>query len=226
MHTFKLTPVFMTKPKEGQLIIPIHSTVVVLAPPSSGKRRFCQGISEATHSKILHVETGKLIRQLDDEEHNQTMSVGGLVDDQTAFSLTKEHIDENFDRHKHHFLFIDGFPRNEKQMEMVVGLAVGRIYLVQLKVHDAIVRSRFLNSLEDKDPHRVGRPDNTVPAFEKRLRDFRKVEPQILSVASRMGIPVFKRDISNTNHGAAEFHRIHIAGKRNLRPEGAHSRHH
>lgn len=216
----------MAKNKEEN-IIPTHSTIALLAPPSAGKRRFCRGISEYT--KILHVETGELLRVNQDQDIliKDSLAKGELVDDETVFDLTKKYIQTNFDHHKHHFLFLDGIPRTTDQVEHLFDLAIGKVYILQLRVHDNIVRRRFLNALEN-DSERQSRPDSSLEVFEKRLRDFRKVESRILYEVSKMGITVFKREINNTDFAAQEFHRIHIAGRshRNLRPEGAHPHHH
>lgn len=213
----------MAKLKDQPLIIPIHSTIAVLAPPSCGKGRFCRELGKLT--KVLHVETGQLLRQTDNPDITAVMADGGNVDSSTVVKLIKGHVGASFDRHSHHFMLLDSLPRELDQCDMLMDVAIGHIQILQLKVDDATVRRRFLASLES-DPDRKGRPDNTVHAFDRRLREFRQKEPRILEKLRRMGFPIFKREISNTDHAVTEFHRIHIAGRRNLRPEGAHLRHH
>jgi adenylate kinase family enzyme len=156
---------------------------------------------------------------MNNADFNGVMAGGGLIENNTTLDILKNHVSQKFDDSAHQMLWLDGFPRDEKQVAMLFDLAIGKVFLIHLKIHNTDVIRRFSRSLE-KDEERSTRPDNSMTTFMRRLEEYRSKETKILNHAHALKIPVIKREISNTENAAETFYFKHI------HPENPHKRTH
>ncbi len=203
--------------KKTVVRIPSRSTGAILAPPCCGKGTFCRKLNSFVPG--LHISTGELFRSMNNPDFNGVMAGGGLIENDTTLHILKNHVSKSFDDDVHQMLWLDGFPRDEKQVGMLHEVAIGKVFLIHLKIHNSDVVRRFRQSLE-KDEERSTRPDNSIHTFMRRLDEYRRKETKILKHAHALKIPVIKREISNTENAAETFYFKH------MHPENPHQRTH
>ncbi len=187
--------------------IPSGSTGAFLAPPCCGKGTFCRKLNSFIPG--LHISTGELFRSMKNPEFNDVMAGGGLIENDTTLNILRNHVNQSFDSNTHQMLWLDGFPRDEKQVGMLYEIAIGKVFIIHLKIHNIDVIRRFRRSLE-KDEERSTRLDNSITTFARRLEEYRLKETKIISHAHALKIPVIKREISNTEIAAETFYFKHI----------------
>ncbi len=210
-----------------QVIIPTGSMIFVIGPPCSGKGTFCSRLSEMI--KLLHVQTGDILRKSTDPDIIDIMSKGGLIEDDRIVSETVNHIRMHYRPGEHRLLIVDGLPRTSKQVDMIPQIAKGahihrsQVFALQLTVGDRLAEKRFLASLEN-DENRKYRPDNDLGVFKKRLQGYRWNQPQVLEALHQTRIPVVKRETNNSTLAAEQFHTKHIL-KSSYHQGGGHKSH-
>ncbi len=194
-------------PKKIIVRIPSGSTGAFLAPPCCGKGTFCRKLNSFIPG--LHISTGELFRSMKNPEFNNVMAGGGLIENDTTLNILRNHVNQSFDRNTHQMLWLDGFPRDEQQVGMLHQIAIGKVFIIHLKINNNDVIRRFRRSLE-KDEERSTRLDNSIATFTRRLEEYRIKETKIVSCAHALKIPVIKREISNTEIAAEIFYFKHI----------------
>jgi len=186
--------------KLPRLQISYGALVVVLSAPNSGKNTFIQTLvgEDERSSPIFHIDTGGLIRERANPEHVKITSSGKLVNDTDTFEIIQGHFGENYQPARHLVTFLNGFPRNPKQVNMLDNLHVGEKFLLHLSVSDKTATDRFFCGLNDKD--RADRKDTDLETFKGRLADYRKNEPRVLQAARLAGVKVIKCRIDRCPH--------------------------
>ncbi len=87
--------------------------IILIAPPAAGKGTQSELLTKKYN--IPHISTGRLIRQVNDENINKLLATGQLLDDKFVLNLLEKRL-KNTDCLNG--FIMDGFPRNINQAKM------------------------------------------------------------------------------------------------------------
>ena len=91
--------------------------LVILGPPGSGKGTVSKKLAE--RNGFVHISTGDLIRNSDDKELKKLVSGGNFIPDRLMVRMLRKEMGKiDFSNG----VVIDGFPRNLKQVKLLVSL--------------------------------------------------------------------------------------------------------
>ncbi len=148
--------------------------VILFGPPNCGKGTQAELIKGKYH--LVHLSTGDLLRAQIAQgtalglAAKAIMDRGDLVSDEIILGMIGDHVEAN--KAAAGFLF-DGFPRTVAQKEGLSevlrskGTAVHAV--VSLLVNEDELRNRMLERAK-----KLGRADDTLEVFEKRMRNYKE----------------------------------------------------
>ncbi len=121
--------------------------IILIAPPAAGKGTQSELLS--SRYNIPHISTGRLIRELNDENINKLLSKGQLLEDEFVLDLLEKRLLLN---DCHDGFIIDGFPRNLKQASMFEDL-LNKLQIplgiaIYLEIDSDIALKRIIGRLE------------------------------------------------------------------------------
>jgi adenylate kinase len=148
--------------------------VILFGPPNCGKGTQAELI-KAKYS-LVHLSTGDLLRAQIAQgtalglAAKAIMDRGDLVSDEIILGMIGDHVEAN--RGAQGFLF-DGFPRTVAQKvglaEVLASKGTAVHSVVSLLVNEDELRTRMLDRAK-----KLGRADDTVEVFEKRMRNYKE----------------------------------------------------
>lgn len=173
---------------EGEELSTDGKILIIMGPPGSGKGTVSKKLSDK--KGILHISTGDLIRNSEDEDLKRSIARGNYAPDSVMIKMLRKKIKES-DISKG--LIFDGFPRTIKQAKMLDSMlgkiGLGLSHALYLDVDEDIAkdrireRSRKENREDDKSEDTINKrfseyQEKTLPIldFYKRSRKSVKID--------------------------------------------------
>jgi len=166
--------------KEGESLSTDGKILVIMGPPGSGKGTVSKKLSEK--KGILHISTGDLIRNSEDEDLKRSISKGNYAPDSVMVKMLRKKIKES-DISKG--MILDGFPRTIKQAKMLDSmlgkLGLGLSHAIYLDVNEEIAKDR----IRERSKKESRDDDKSEETIEKRFSEYQEKTLPILDFYSR-----------------------------------------
>jgi len=165
---------------EGEELSTGGKILVIMGPPGSGKGTVSKKLSDK--KGVLHISTGDLIRNSEDEELKKSIASGNYAPDSVMIKMLRKKIKES-DISKG--LILDGFPRTIKQAKMLDSmlgkLGLGLSHALYLDVDEEIAKDR-IRERSRKDNREDDKSEDTIA---KRFSEYQEKTLPILDFYGR-----------------------------------------
>lgn len=145
--------------------------LILAGPPAGGKGTMCKKMAE--EYGVLHISTGKMLREAasTDSALATKMARGDLIDDSLVFAKLKAKLDGIAKHPK--AVILDGFPRNQSQIDMLCDSGFPVNAFILLEVDDDVVKKRVLGRAESARANgKTPRADDNEQTIVARLKKF------------------------------------------------------
>lgn len=116
--------------------------LIIIGAPGSGKGTISYFLVEKYN--FCHVSTGKIFRDLNQNQKNSTANKGLLVSDDTTNNVLKEHL-EKLKETNDNWIILDGYPRTLNQAEFLFKhFSVESVFYLD-EIEDQIILDRLSN---------------------------------------------------------------------------------
>lgn len=148
--------------------------IVLIGPPGSGKSLQATSISKKYN--LVHISTGKLLREIAGEESSlghelrKRLQEGDLIPDQLVNTVLQKRLPSDG-------YVLDGYPRRVSQADFLKGVDM----VMYLDVSDEIIRERIMKRGE-------GREDDKFEVIDKRIMKFQEEKQPIIAYFKKIGV--------------------------------------
>ena len=165
---------------EGEELSTGGKILVIMGPPGSGKGTVSKKLSDK--KGVLHISTGDLIRNSEDEELKKSIASGNYAPDSVMIKMLRKKIKES-DISKG--LILDGFPRTIKQAKMLDSmlgkLGLGLSHALYLDVDEEIAKDR----IRERSRKENREDDKSEDTIAKRFSEYQEKTLPILDFYGR-----------------------------------------
>jgi adenylate kinase len=154
--------------------------VVIIGPPGSGKGTVSKMLSDK--KGMVHISTGDLIRNSEDEELKEIIKGGNFIPDSSMLKMLRKEI-KGLDISKG--VILDGFPRTIRQAKsldsMLGKLGLGLSHAIYLDVDEPVAKDR----IKERSKKENRSDDKSDSIINKRFEDYKEKTMPLIDFYTR-----------------------------------------